>query len=57
MKRMKDGAQAVRIEITGTGSELQGVGRMPDGRAVFVPGALPCETVEAEIVRDAARFC
>ena len=52
-----NGAQAVRLEITGTGSELQGVGRMPDGRAVFVPGALPCETVEAEIVRDAARFC
>ena len=51
------GAQSVRIEITGTGSELQGVGRMPDGRAVFVPGALPCETVDVEIVRDAARFC
>ena len=56
-RSVNNGVQTVRIEITGTGSELQGVGRMPDGRAVFIPGALPCETVEAEVVRDAARFC
>ena len=46
-----------RICITGTGSELQGVGRLTDGRAVFVPGALPGESVEIEISRDAKRFC
>ena len=45
------------IEITGTGSELQGVGRLADGRAAFVPGALPGERVEVETVREAPRFC
>ena len=46
-----------KICITGAGSEMQGVGRLADGRAVFVPGALPGEEVEVEITRDAARFC
>ena len=46
-----------RIIITGAGSEMQGVGRLPDGRAVFVHGALPGEEVEIEITKDAARFC
>lgn len=46
-----------RIEIHGTGSELQGVGRLPDGRAAFVPGALPGEVVEVEIAREQKRFC
>ena len=46
-----------RIQITGTGSELQGVGRLQDGRAVFVPGALPGETVQIEVTRDGGRFC
>ncbi len=46
-----------RIEITGIGSELQGVGRLSDGRAVFVPGAIPGETVDIEINRDKGRFC
>lgn len=46
-----------RIEITGIGSELQGVGRLADGRAVFVPGAIPGETVDVEIIRDKGRFC
>lgn len=45
------------IRITGSGSELQGVGRLQDGRAVFVPGALPDETVKIEITRDGSRFC
>ena len=45
------------IRITGVGSELQGVGRLADGRAVFVPGALPGESVEIEITRAAKRFC
>ncbi len=46
---------AHEITITGAASELQGVGRL-DGRAVFVPGALPGETVEIEIVREQERF-
>ena len=46
-----------QIRITGTGSELQGVGRADDGRAVFVPGALPGECVEVENIRQAPRFC
>lgn len=45
------------VLITGAGSEMQGVGRLGDGRAVFVPGALPGERVEIEITRSAARFC
>ena len=46
-----------KIRITGAGSEMQGVGRLPDGRAVFVPGAIPGEEVEIEITKDAARYC
>lgn len=46
-----------RVLIHGAGSEMQGVGRLADGRAVFVPGALPGETVEIEITKDAQRFC
>ena len=46
-----------RVCITGIGSELQGVGRLADGRAVFVPGALPGEDIEIETVREAKRFC
>ncbi len=45
------------IEITGTGSELQGVGRLSDGRVVFVPGALVGETVQIEIISQSARYC
>ncbi len=46
-----------QIVITGIGSELQGVGRLADGRAAFVPGAIPGETVEIEITQDKGRFC
>lgn len=46
-----------RVNIHGAGSEMQGVGRLQDGRAVFVPGALPGEQVEIEITKDAQRFC
>ena len=45
------------VEITGIGSELQGVGRLSDGRAVFVPGALPGEQVCVQIEKDGGRFC
>ena len=46
-----------QIDITGIGAELQGVGRLPDGRAVFVPGAIPGETVKIEITAEKGRFC
>lgn len=45
------------VLISGIGSQMQGVGRLRDGRAVFVPGALPGERVEIAIKREAARFC
>ena len=45
------------ITITGVGSELQGVGRLADGRAAFVPGAIPGEVVDIEIIREKGRFC
>lgn len=45
------------ILITGSGSELQGVGRLSDGRAVFVPGALCDERVRVEITRETPRYC
>ncbi len=44
------------IHIHGMGSEMQGVGRLSDGRAAFVPGALPGETVEIRVTRSRDRF-
>jgi 23S rRNA (uracil1939-C5)-methyltransferase len=46
-----------QIIITGVGSNMQGVGRLPDGRAVFVPGALPGERVSIALTRDSGKFC
>ncbi len=46
----------MQIEITGIGSEFQGVGRAEDGRVCFIPGALPGETAEVSIVKNAERF-
>lgn len=45
------------VSITGTGSQMQGVGRLRDGRVAFVPGALPGERAEIKIVRESARYC
>lgn len=44
------------IRIHGIGSVLQGVGHLSDGRAAFVPFAIPGEEVEIEIVKDAERY-
>lgn len=44
------------IQITGVGSELQGVGRAASGRTLFVPGALPGERVSVRVTREAERF-
>lgn len=46
-----------QIRIDGVGSRLQGVGRLPDGRAAFVPGVIPGERVRVEIEKDRGRFC
>lgn len=46
-----------QIRITGIGSRLQGVGRLADGRAVFVPGAIPGEIAEISITQEKGRFC
>ena len=46
-----------RVQFTGVGSQLQGVGRLADGRAVFVPGAIPGETADIEITHEKGRFC
>ncbi len=44
----------VRIERIATGGD--GVGRLPDGRVVFVPLVAPGEVVRATVVEQAARF-
>lgn len=44
------------LSITGVGSALQGVGRTPEGVAVFVAGALPGERVAARVIRRSGRF-
>ena len=44
------------LEITGIGSELQGVGRIGDGRVVFVPFALPGERVLAQPGSEQSRY-
>ena len=46
-----------KIRITGIGSELQGVGRTADGRAIFIAGALPGELVDADIIEEKKRYC
>jgi 23S rRNA (uracil1939-C5)-methyltransferase len=44
----------VRVDALANGGE--GVGRLPDGRAVFVAGALPGESVSIELVEDRPRW-
>jgi 23S rRNA (uracil1939-C5)-methyltransferase len=45
----------IEIDVARSSTECSGVGRLPDGRVVFVDGALPGERVEAEIVGEARR--
>ena len=45
----------VRLEITSLGSQGEGVGRA-DGLALFVPGALPGEVVEARVRERRERY-
>ena len=45
------------IRITDVALGGDGVGRLADGRAVFVPFTLPGETVTVRLVTEQARFC
>jgi tRNA/tmRNA/rRNA uracil-C5-methylase (TrmA/RlmC/RlmD family) len=45
-----------QISVTGITHGGDGVGRLDDGIAVFVPGALPGETVNVEIVNRKKKF-
>lgn len=45
-----------RIRVTGINSKLQGVGRLTDGRAAFVPYALPDELVDIEYNDGGGRY-
>ena len=44
------------LDIVRPSTEGAGVGRLPDGRAVFVDGALPGERVTAVVVHQSKRF-
>lgn len=46
----------VAIKIHGLTFGGEGVGRLPDGKAVFVPFTIPGETVEIEIAEDKKKF-
>ena len=39
----------IQLSITGLSHDGCGVGRTPDGKVVFVPGALPEETVSVSL--------
>ena len=49
-------AEKVRIRIDKLVYGGDGIGRLPDGRAVFVPFTLPGEVVELQIVQDGKKF-
>lgn len=46
----------VEVQITGVAAGGDALGRLPDGKVVFVEGALPDEVVLAEIVADRRDF-
>lgn len=48
--------QRVEIKLEGITHGGEAVGRLPDGRACFVPYALPGERVEIEVVEQRARW-
>jgi 23S rRNA (uracil1939-C5)-methyltransferase len=45
-----------QVTVTGVAAGGDGVGRLADGRAVFVRGALPGERVRVELTEEKARF-
>ncbi len=46
----------VSVRIDGVAAGGDGIGRGPDGRVVFVSGALPSEVVEARVVKASKQF-
>ena len=46
----------VTVRIDGVAAGGDGIGRGPDGRVVFVSGALPSEVVEARVVKASKQF-
>ena len=47
----------ITLDIADLAFGGEGVGRAPDGRAVFVPFTIPGERVAVKVTRSAARFC
>ncbi len=47
---------AIEVEITGIAAGGAGVGRLPDGRAVFVHRSAPGERVEVRVVEEKRRW-
>ena len=47
--------QEIALEISGLGSDGQGIGRV-EGYALFVPGALPGERVRARVIKTTASY-
>ena len=45
------------LVITDIANGGDGIGRLPDGRAVFVPFTIPGETVRATVVEEKKRVC
>lgn len=56
MSRTVQGEPSIRVTIESIAAGGEGVGRLPDGRAVFVHGVAPGEEVEVEIVRSRPRW-
>lgn len=46
----------MELQVTATARDGAGVARAPDGRVVFVEGALPGETVVVELLREERRW-
>ena len=46
----------VEITITAVGSEGQGIGTLPSGKACFAPGVFPGETCVAEIISETNKY-
>ena len=53
--RAEPSPEAIELDIDGLGSGGEGVGRMADGRVVFVPGGLPGDRVRARLGREKKR--
>lgn len=48
---------SIRVEISDMNNLSSGVGRLPDGRVVFVPGGVTGDVVDAEIIKENKKYC